>query len=129
MNTIINIIINLVCLACSEDVVGIFMLDINVKTVNKTIKQFYKEEFKAYPWLGNAWIVIYADSEGKYIRYAGKLKDMNNNILMQRFNRVKIATADVYDLTKMDYVSFEYFKRNFRETDTTRFQLKIYLGG
>lgn len=98
-------------------------------TVNKTIKQFYKEEFKAYPWLGNAWIVIYADSEGKYIRYAGKLKDMNNNILMQRFNRVKIATAEVYDLTKMGYVSFEYFKRNFRETDTTRFRLKIYLGG
>lgn len=48
---------------------------------------------------------------------------------MQRFNRVKIATAEVYDLTKMGYVSFEYFKRNFRETDTARFQLKIYLGG
>lgn len=98
-------------------------------TVNKTIKQFYKEEFKAYPWLGNAWIVIYADSEDKYIQYAGKLKDMNNNILMQRFNRVKIATAAVCDLTKMDYVSFEYFKRNFRETCATRFQLQIYLGG
>lgn len=100
-------------------------------TVNKTIKQFYKEEFKAYPWLGNAWIVIYADSDsrGKYIRYTGKLKDMNNNILMQRFNRVKIVTAEVYDLTKMGYVSLEYFKRNFRETDTARFQLKIYLGG
>ena len=99
-------------------------------TVNKTIKQFYKEEFKAYPWLGNAWIVIYADSnDNLYIRYVGKLKDMNDNILMQRFNRVKIAAADVYDRTKMGYVSFEYFKRNFRETDTTRFQLKIYLGG
>ena len=98
-------------------------------SVNKTIKQFYKEEFKAYPWLGNAWIVIYANSEGKYIRYVGKLKDMKNNILMQRFNRVKIATAEVLDLTTMDYVSLEYFKCYFIETDTTRFQLKIYLGG
>ena len=44
-------------------------------TVNKTIKQFYKEEFKTYPWLGNAWTVIYADSDGKYIQYAGKLKE------------------------------------------------------
>ena len=52
---------------------------LHINKVNKTIKQFYKEEFKAYPWLGNAWIVIYADSEGKYIRYAGKLKDMNNS--------------------------------------------------
>ena len=96
-------------------------------TVNKTIKQFYKEEFKAYPWLGNAWIVIYTGSEAKYIQYVGKLKDMNNNILMQRFNRVKIATAEVLDLTTMDYVSLEYFKCYCRETD--RFQLKIYLGG